>query len=303
MLRRILTTSLFFVLALGTAWAADVTLQTDDGVKLHAVYNPVKSATRGVVLVHMAGRSAEDWAFIATKLNQSGVATLAVDLRGHGGNVSPTSSPTTLTEADYQKMQKDVAAAVAHLRKQGVTDVSLMGASIGANLCLQVAAADPNIKSVVMLSPGMNFKGVMLSEALTTYGDRSLLVVAAIDDSYSAKTAQYIQDAARSRQAVFGRCPSLCVSQACLDGATIHKTAPSANFTTASTSLLRLARVCSRTHAIRPQARPASSSWHWRNCSGAATRCCCTCRSTPNRGTCSMRDAWRCCARERCSST
>ncbi|MBK7756649.1 MAG: alpha/beta fold hydrolase [Deltaproteobacteria bacterium] len=202
MLRRILTTSLFFVLALGTAWAADVTLQTDDGVKLHAVYNPVKSATRGVVLVHMAGRSAEDWAFIATKLNQSGVATLAVDLRGHGGNVSPTSSPTTLTEADYQKMQKDVAAAVAHLRKQGVTDVSLMGASIGANLCLQVAAADPNIKSVVMLSPGMNFKGVMLSEALTTYGDRSLLVVAAVDDSYSAKTAQYIQDAARSRQVV-----------------------------------------------------------------------------------------------------
>ena len=99
MLRRILTTSLFFALAFGTAWAADVTLQTDDGVKLHAVYNPVKGASRGVVLVHMAGRSAEDWAFIATKLNQSGVATLAVDLRGHGGNVAPGASPTTLTEA------------------------------------------------------------------------------------------------------------------------------------------------------------------------------------------------------------
>ena len=101
MLRRILTTSLFFVLALGTAWAADVTLQTDDGVKLHAVYNPVKSATRGAVLVHMAGRSAEDWAFIATKLNQSGVATLAVDLRGHGGNVSPTSSPPRIFRAIF----------------------------------------------------------------------------------------------------------------------------------------------------------------------------------------------------------
>jgi acetyl esterase/lipase len=93
-------------------------------------------------------------------------------------------------------MRKDVEASVAWLRSKGVTDVACAGASIGANLCLQAAAADPAIVNVVMLSPGLNYKGVTVNEAIVAYGDRPVLLVASNDDAYSARSAAALHEKA-----------------------------------------------------------------------------------------------------------
>ncbi|MCB9744550.1 MAG: alpha/beta fold hydrolase [Alphaproteobacteria bacterium] len=171
----------------GAAFAADVTLRAEDGSRIHADYIAVASAKKGVVLVHQLDGQASDWRFTAEALNKAGIATIAVDLRGFGASKDVVTGE--LAEADYTAMTQDVRAAVAHLRAQGIEDISIVGASIGANLALKVAAKDPKITTVVLLSPGMNYKGHNAGEAVEAYGTRPLLMVVSDDDKYSAKTA------------------------------------------------------------------------------------------------------------------
>lgn len=167
------------------AFAADLTLTTDDGVRVHAVHQSAKG-TRGVVLVHMVGRSSEDWSYLAGKLNQRGLQTVAVDLRGHGLSAVEGG----LTDADWPAMVNEVRAAVAWLRAHGSTEVVLVGASVGANLVLQAAARDPGVLGVALLSPGIDYKGVTTLDALALYGDRPALVLATAGDRYAAKSAE-----------------------------------------------------------------------------------------------------------------
>lgn len=147
---------------LGTALAAtDVQLKTSDCQSIHASAEPTSGAKSGVILVHMEGGSAEDWGYLSDRLSRAQLIVIAPDLRGHGKNAHHE-----LTDADYQAMVNDVGAASAWLRKQGVTQLSCVGASLGANLCLRAAAADPQMENVVMLSPGLNIKGVTSGDAL-----------------------------------------------------------------------------------------------------------------------------------------
>lgn len=172
--------------------AQDVTIKAADGVSLHASAEPVKDAKRGVVLVHMNGRHAGDWRFVAEKLARSGMQAIAVDLRGHGKNVAE-GADVDLEPADYMAMEHDVRAAVQWLRDAGVEQVSCAGASIGANLCLRVAANDPEIVNVALLSPGLNYKGLKTGSAIDLYGNRPMLIVASSDDNYAALSAEKLE--------------------------------------------------------------------------------------------------------------
>lgn len=185
-----LLTLFLLALTLGSidALAADISLKAQDGTKLYASYNAVAGSTKGVVLVHMSGRNAKDWRFTAEKLNQAGLATVAVDLRGHGANVPEGATPPALTDADYMAMTQDVSAAVAYLRGQGIKEVSIVGASLGASLALKVAAQDPAVSNLVLLSPMMSQKGIDASVALAEYGDRPVLIVVSKEDMAAAKT-------------------------------------------------------------------------------------------------------------------
>ena len=127
----------------GTAFPAPVVLTTADGVTLQASIGAPAKAEKGVVFVHMAGRSKEDWAPIAEKLYRQGLMVLTIDLRGHGANV--TGTPVPLTEAEWAHTTEDVKAGVAELRRRGAKKVALIGAEVGANLSLIVASEDVEI--------------------------------------------------------------------------------------------------------------------------------------------------------------
>lgn len=180
----------------GPAAAAPVALTAADGTALSAEAIG-ENSSQGVVLVHMLGRTAEDWKFFSERLEKSGLRSLAVDLRGHGGSAGAGAEPA---EVDPPKLVSDVQAAVGWLRKQGVSQISCVGARIGANLCLQVAAQDPGIVNVVALSPGLNHKGVTALDALGGYGERPLLLVASEEDRYAAKTALVLEERAAGQK-------------------------------------------------------------------------------------------------------
>lgn len=177
--------------------ATDVQLRTADGKSLHAVSQVASGSKKGVVLVHMEGRSAEDWRYLADRFSKSQLSVVAPDLRGHGAN-----GVKDLTEADYQAMVADVEAAAAWLRKQGVTDVSCVGASVGANLCLLAAARDPQMVNLVLLSPGLNIKGVTTGDAMQRYGERPVLIVASSEDALAKGAATVLSNAALGQKQV-----------------------------------------------------------------------------------------------------
>jgi pimeloyl-ACP methyl ester carboxylesterase len=164
-----------------------VSFRAADGMQLSAdLYEPLAQPAPAVVLVHMLTRSRRDWAPTAERLQEAGFVALAVDLRGHGQSGAPANPA-----GDLAPMGRDVQAAVAFLRSRNnvVTGrIGIAGASLGANLAVLVAAADPSVRSLALLSAVSDYRGLRIEAALRKV-ERPVLLVAGSDDSYALRSA------------------------------------------------------------------------------------------------------------------
>jgi len=151
-----------------------VSLKTKDNLAIAAdLYSPAEPRS-WLVLVHMMPATKESWFDFASNLTPLGYESLAIDLRGHGESITRTNTDGTRTNAetldyrtfsdeDHQKSILDLEAAVDYLVKErGATPekISFIGASIGANLALEYLSAHPEFKTAVLLSPGLNYRGI-----------------------------------------------------------------------------------------------------------------------------------------------
>lgn len=193
MTRRAFVLAALLALAAESAWAAqaqEVTFRTDDGVTIvGSLFLPAHSGP-GVILIHALGRSREDWQSFATRLADAGFVALAIDLRGHGAS-GPLPEGTDLN--DLTRMTNDVKAARAFLatrREVAPNRIGIAGASIGANLAILVAAGDPTVRSLVLLSPGLDYRGLRPEAAMKRYGDRPAMLVASQEDTYATDSAR-----------------------------------------------------------------------------------------------------------------
>jgi dienelactone hydrolase len=184
-----------FVAAATTAQAAstqDVSFKTDDGVTIAGtLYLPGRPGP-GIILLHALSRTREEWAAVAGRLADAGFVALAIDLRGHGAS-GPLPEGTDLQE--LSKMMGDVKAARAFLasRREVLPNrIGLAGASIGANLAILLAANDPTVRSLVLLSPGIDYRGLRPEAAMKKYGDRPAMLVASQEDNYAANAARQL---------------------------------------------------------------------------------------------------------------
>lgn len=175
------------VAAAPPAFPKIITLEAADGVKIAALSGVAPKSTLGVAFLHMLGGSKEQWQATADSAWHQGMTVIAPDFRGHGANV--TQPAPALEASDYYAMSRDVAASVSWLRSQGAQKIALVGASIGANLALRAAADDAGINTVVLLSPGLDYKGISTRDALERYGKRPLLIIASSEDNYSARSS------------------------------------------------------------------------------------------------------------------
>jgi pimeloyl-ACP methyl ester carboxylesterase len=177
-----------------------VTFITDDGVSIVGTYyapsSGLKDSTPTIILLHMLGKDRSTWNTFASALSHKGYDVLAIDLRGHGDSIkqgSSTASYQSFTENDFNKMTLDVKAAKQFLieQKNAKPDrMAVIGASIGANIALNYAATlDPTIKIVILLSPGLNYRGVAMSDTITKYKN-PIYIAATEGDSESAKDSQ-----------------------------------------------------------------------------------------------------------------
>ncbi len=152
-------------------------------------WEPPARLAPGVLLLPMLGHSKDDWVLLATRLRQEGYGVLALDLREQG-------------RTDRERLLADARAGFTFLREQKEVDaarIGIIGASIGANAALNFAAEEPLVRLTVLLSPGLNYRGVTTEPALRDYGARALMLAAAEEDLSSAPAVHRLADAAQGQ--------------------------------------------------------------------------------------------------------
>jgi alpha-beta hydrolase superfamily lysophospholipase len=187
------------VLVAVPAWAAGrvVNLAATDGTPLVGMfYESSARPAPGVVLVHMLGRSKDDWALFAERLQSAGLTVLAIDLRGHGrsgGNAS-----------DLTAMVSDVQAAVGWLAAHPSVrplPIGIVGASLGANLAGIVAADSPVVRAVALVSPSLDYRGLRLdASVMKKIGDRPVWLTASAEDPYAVRSVKELAGENASRE-------------------------------------------------------------------------------------------------------
>jgi alpha-beta hydrolase superfamily lysophospholipase len=198
-MRHVLIALIAGLIASSSAAAAPttVTFRTRDGVQIvGSLYLPARRPSPCVILVHMLTRSRDDWRALASRLADAGIAALAIDLRGHGASgADPRAQPDA---EDLSPDLLDVQGARAFLASRpdlGITTVGIAGASIGANLAVLAAAGDPSVRSIALLSPGLDFRNLRTEASLRKYGQRAALMIASDEDGYAVRSIRKLEKA------------------------------------------------------------------------------------------------------------
>ena len=135
-----------------------------------AYYESPRRPSPGIVLLHMLRRSHADWDAAASQLSDAGFAVLALDYRNGD---------------DLGAYAVDVRAAKAFLRDRPEVVPSIIGiagASVGANLAVLDAADDPGVRSIALLSPGIDYRGLRTEAAMKKFGARPALLAGSTKD-------------------------------------------------------------------------------------------------------------------------
>lgn len=168
-----------------------VHLTATDGAKLYGV--AVGSGSLGVVLVHQSSSSHCEFMSFARELADRGYRALAIDLRGNGASRG----------GDPRWLDRDVAAAVAHLRAEGATSVKLVGASMGATAVLVAASKIvPSVDGVVSLSAPSRYNGLDAVRAVRRSSVPVRFVVAKADRSFASDAQALMRAAAAKDKAI-----------------------------------------------------------------------------------------------------
>lgn len=182
---------------------------TDDEWVINAKYFPPTKSTYTVILIHSQRSSSAEWNFWLSYLKEAGLGYLIPDLRGHGkSTISPVGSTVTWRRFsvsgpnnDYNKMVRDVEAAIAFLGEKGITEdkIILAGYILGGNLAIKTAAIHPDISMAIAISPALNANDVLVVNPLRmAYGKRPLLLVGGANKERQYKELILINDIARS---------------------------------------------------------------------------------------------------------
>ncbi len=149
----------------------------------------------GVLLLPMMPADRTSWRALAGKLQENKFDVLAIDLRGHGESTDGPNGYRTFSDSEHQQSLFDLESAIEVLRAKGTEKLHLGGASIGANLALQYAAQHPEVESVMLLSPGLDYHGIHGDIYIDKLKSTQAVLLAASDnDVYSFTSVKALYD-------------------------------------------------------------------------------------------------------------
>jgi pimeloyl-ACP methyl ester carboxylesterase len=170
-----------------------VEFTTDDGFKMVGSFYPAKKDVIAagandrptLICVHGMNEKRSVWndrGLVDDALNW-GFNVLTYDIRGHGESIYKNGKKydvNSFTETDFINMPEDVHAAVAFITSSYATNgqMAIIGASIGANAAVSAAWNEPGIRSLVLLSPSLNYQGITTYDPVYDYRQRDLFITA-----------------------------------------------------------------------------------------------------------------------------
>lgn len=153
-----------------------------------------------VILLHGLNRDHVVWNDLPALLVKAGYSVYAMDLRGHGKSRITTHkrkvSWRLLKPEQWQKLPKDVGEVIQFFQKgedypqiDGKT-VALIGEKLGSNVAVYTARDNHDaVKAMVLISPGLDYKGIIPSQAIVDYTNPALLITSQ-DDAYSYQSTE-----------------------------------------------------------------------------------------------------------------
>ncbi|MEW6012256.1 MAG: acetylxylan esterase [Elusimicrobiota bacterium] len=180
----------FFLFQFNLNSQESVFLETNDGWKIHAKYlKPKKENLPVLLLVHSQKSNYTEWKKWFSEIERYGYGWMALELRGHGISTYKTDGSTQTFSSfsvsgfdnDYNKMIRDIDAAVIYLSSTGVkeSDIIIIGVNLGANLAIKYSAINKNIFACVAINPSTNINDILTVNPLRLYGQRPILFVTA----------------------------------------------------------------------------------------------------------------------------
>jgi len=121
-----------------------------------------------------------------------------VDLRGHGKSTRTQSGRRVtwryLKPADWKQMPLDIAEAIRFFNKSedyptvDGSNVALIGEKLGANVAvLATQKTREAVKTLTLISPGLDYKGLVPSAGLMDF-NKPVLLLTSQDDEYGNKS-------------------------------------------------------------------------------------------------------------------
>lgn len=148
------------------------------------LFESAQRPSPAVVLVPMLGRTRDDWQSVAQRLAEGRISALAIDL------------PSAVLPGDTASLlawHLDVRAALDYLSARAEVNAAALGvagASVGANLAAAAASADLRVRSLALISPSLDYRGLRIEGPLRQYGARPALLIASVRDPLASRTVR-----------------------------------------------------------------------------------------------------------------
>jgi len=177
-----------------------ITFKTRDGVTITGNYfKPLRKQAPVFILLHMMPATKESWNDFAAIIQKKGYAVLAIDLRGHGESTDRNGVLLDYKEfkdEEHRNSMNDIASAKEFLAgKNGIdmSSIAIAGASIGANLALWQASIDKDVRLIMLLSPGLNYRGILADELAPGFKGH-VYILASEGDTKSAESSRKLAE-------------------------------------------------------------------------------------------------------------
>jgi predicted esterase len=180
----------------GKSSSTEVQFAAKDGFTITGVIDlpanrSIKSKIPIVIMLHSLGKTRLDWYDFPQKVKGLGVATLVLDMRGHGKSVMNKKGQTRywpgFQDKEFQKYPDDIISAVNFVRKQypevDTARICIVASDVSANASVIAASSlNRNIKTLILLSPTISYKGLDTRIPLVGYGNHPVLIFASQRD-------------------------------------------------------------------------------------------------------------------------
>lgn len=198
------------------AGPVDIEYQSADGFNMTGLLDiPAKASIKHkvplVIFIHSIGMTKDEWQTYPQNIKALGVATLCLDLRGHGKSIVNKFEKKRYWPAfekkDYEKFPGDVNAVFNYLKEDypevNTSKVAIIGSNLGATTGILAGSTNNrNIKTLVLLSPMIDFKGIDVRIPTVAYGKNPVLIMVSKNDRKSYLDAEELIKYAQGKKVI-----------------------------------------------------------------------------------------------------